>query len=362
MATTPKVSLAEIVGTNNWASISWLESIFANMLFNNRVIDRNQPNAQSILNAWNEKQDNIPSVIDLGYISYIFKEFNIPVIGNTEPDAIDPKFLTLKTKTFYGNQWYAASTIQKDLIRAQDPITYLNQFVGRVLTTQLNQTICSTLGGMSDITEITVGGADVEFSEELVEQASGLKGDAGYKGFKRFYMHSDTLKDIRSKQRSGTIKDVLIAPIKAQERTSVKIDGSSAGTSLGQYMDTSLAGESEMAYLGSTSIVLDNSLTAGVISIVEDGAFAFVQQEFNNPLSYEFQAKANFGIGREEMGIRYAYIMHPIGFNFKGVLGTSYANGFGLSMAELSAGNQYELGFDIKKCKILQMKVKIGTD
>ncbi len=365
MAIVASQTFSDIIEDNDWSSVSWKEAEYANVFLKNGIIDTDQPQAQAVINAWDENQENIPDIISLGYVSYPFKEFNIPVIGNTEPVAVDPTFLTLKTKTFYGNQWYGVSTIQRDLLRAADGVSYVNEFLGRIFSIQTNQTVCSTLAGMSDIEEITVGGDDSEFSEELVEKASALKGDAGYKGFSRFYMHSDTLTDIRTKQRSGTIKDVLIAPRKTEQKTAIKIEGSASGTSLGQFVDTSFTGESIMAYLGSTPIYLDDSLKKGVISIVDNGAFAFVQQEFNNPLSYERKAKSNYGVGKEEFGVRYAYIVHPIGFNFKGVLQTgggagTYDNIFGLSLAELGAGGQYELGLDIKKCKIFQIKVKIG--
>lgn len=360
-------SLEDIIGNNDFHSLSYLESEYANALIGNPSITMVGSNGRNILNAYRETGDNLPGVLEVGYSGYDHAEWNTGNTSDDEASAEDPFFLTYKTKTFYKNRWFNVKTIQRDLIKAIDPVAFLNGFIAKDLITYFNTVMSATLSGMSDITDITVGDGTANFSQGLVQQADGIKGDAGYKSFSRFYMNSATVADILMKQRNGTIKNPLIEPLKIGEQAVLRSDPGTAGVKYGQSITKKMGGVSNLVYLGSIPIVLDDNLKDGVISILDDGAFALAQTEFKNPMSYHHKPMTGNGSGKEVLGMRVSFIMHPVGFNFVGEKTTNigagnYANTFGLSLAELISGGQYEAGYNIKETKIIQIKVKVGGE
>ncbi len=360
-------SLEDIIGNNDFHSLSYLESEYANTLINNPSITMVGSNGRDHLNAYLATGDNLPAVLEVGYSGYDHAEWNTGNTSDDEATAEDPFFLTYKTKTHYKNRWFNVKTIQRDLIKALDPVAFLNGFIAKDLITYYNTLMAATLAGMSDITGITVGNGTANFSQGLVQQAEGIKGDAGYKSFSRFYMNSATVADILMKQRNGTIKNPLIEPLKIGEQATIRVDAGTDGSKYGQSIEKRMGGASNLAYLGSIPIVLDDNLKDGVISILEEGAFAFAQTEFKNPISYHRKPMSGNGSGKEVLGMRVSFIMHPVGFNFVGEKTTNigagnYANTFGLSLAELISGGQYEAGYNIKETKIIQIKVKVGGE
>ncbi len=366
MAQVTENTVEEVIANNNYSSISHIESTEANTFKNNPSITMTGTDGRLIMNAFTLVDKNIPSVLEVGYTGYKHEEWNI---GNTSNDmaiAAEAFFLKYQTKTYYANRWFSIKTIQKDLMKSSDPAGLLNDFLAKDAFQYYNSVMCATLAGMKDIEEITVGDGTKNFSQSLVLEAEGIRGDAGYKGFNRFYMHSDTLKDILKKQDGIDINKALIQPIKIGEQATINVASGTAGTTIGQSIQTRMGGLSTMAYLGSVPIILDDELEKGIISILGDGAFAFAVAEKNDPIAYERIGKTGNGSGKEEFGMRVTFIMHPVGFNFTGVESTEtgagkYAEKTGLSLAELKAGGQYQAGYDIKQTKIIQIKVKMGT-
>ncbi len=357
-------SLEDILGDNDFHSLSYLESEYANTLINNPSVTMVGSDGRDHLNAYEMQNKNLPSVLEVGYSGYDHAEWNTGNTSDDEATAEDPFFLTYKTKTYYKNRWFNVKTIQRDLLKALDPVAFLNGFIAKDLITYYNTVIAGTLAGMSDITAVTIGDGSKEFSQGLVQQAEGIKSDAGYKSFSRFYMNSATVSNILTKQRLGTIKNPLIEPLKIGEKAILRVDAGTEGAKYGQSVEKKMGGVSNLVYLGSIPIVLDDNLKDGVISILEEGAFAFAQTEFNNPLNYHRKPMSGNGSGKEVLGMRVSFIMHPVGFNFVGSKSTNigagnYASPFGLSLAELISGGQYEVGHNIKETKIIQIKVSM---
>jgi len=341
------MTIQEVIQNNNWTSIAFEKSTAVNRLFNSGILGRAGEQAQKILDAID--YDNVQSVITVGIVNSEFEEQNLGDATDNEAGAIEPTFGEVNVKTFYGNKWWKVRTIQRDLLNASKPITLVGEKVGAYWAEQLNKIISATVSGMADITGITIGDGTANLSRQMVIDARKLKKDMGVGKLANAYMSSTTLFDILGKQEAGTITSEVIS------ETYGMVEIVENGVRKMVQSDTP-----EYKLMGVTKIVVDDTMKDGVISLVEDGAFAFEQKNIKKPLMYNHNPKAGNGAGSEEWGTKALYICHPVGFSFKGVLGTDYANKSGLTLAELQGGGLYELKTDPKLAKITNLKVKIG--
>ena len=337
----------DVVQKNNWSSSSFIESTAVNRLLNSGIITAASQQAQDLLNAIN--YENVQSTVRVGMVGYNWAEQNLGDASDKSAVALQPIFDELDVKTFYGNQWWGVRAIQKDLMNSTQPNRLVLEHVGRYWATQFNKIISATVSGMSDITAITEGDGTNNLSRKMVIAARKKKGDMGFGKLAKMYMNSTTIADILDKQEDGIIKELITE--KYGQVTIVK-DGV---TQLVQ-SDTP-----QYVYGGATPIVVDDAMKDGIISLIEQGAFAFVQKDLSNPLMYSNDPKSGNGVGKEEWGTKALYVLHPIGFSFKGEYGTNYASRSGLSLAELQGGGQYGLKVDAKLAPITNLKIKIGV-
>ena len=341
-------TIQDVIQNNNWKSVSFEKSTDVNKLISGGIVTGASEGAKNFLNAL--EYDNVQSTLTVGVVDSGWVEQNLGDASDTVVSAIEPLFDEATVKTFYGNQWWAVRTIQKDLLNATKPNQLVLNKVGSYWATQWNRIISATISGMSDIATITIGDGLSDLSKTLITSARKLKKDMGVGKLANAYMSSTTLFDAIEKQDAGTIVSEIITE-KYGQVTVVK-DGI-----------TQVVQSDTPTYVLNkvTPIIVDDTITDGIISLVEDGAFAFGQKNIKDPLMYDKSAKAGNGAGKEEYGTKSLYIIHPIGFSFKGVLGTTYASKSGLSLAELQGGGLYELKVDPKLSPITNIKVKIGA-
>lgn len=341
-------TIAEVIQNNKWKSVSFEQSTEVNKLINSGIVTGASDGAKNFLNALD--YDNVQSTLTVGVVDSVWAEQNLGDASDTIASSIEPLFDEATVKTFYGNQWWAVRTIAKDLLNITKPNQFVLEKIGTYWSTQWNKIISATISGMSDISDITIGDGTENLSKTLVTKARKLKKDMGVGKLANAYMSSTTLFDVIEKQDAGTITSEIITE-KYGQVTVVK-DGI-----------TQIVQSDTPTYVLNkvTPIIVDDTMSDGIVSLVEDGAFAFAQKNIQDPLMYEKSAKSGNGAGKEEFGTKSLYIMHPIGFSFIGVLGTDYASKSGLSLAELQGGGLYELQVDIKLSPITNLKVKIGA-
>jgi len=338
--------IADIIQNNNWKSSSFEDSTDVNRLYQAGILTSASPSAKDIVNAVGE--DNVQSVVTVGLVDVDWAEQNLGDASDTTVAALEAVFGEAQVKTFYGNQWWGVRTIERDLMNSNEPNRLVLNKVGSFWATQINRIMSATVSGMSDIAAITVGDGLSNLSRTMVIDARKKKGDMGFGKLANMYMNSTTLADILTKQEAGTIPELITE--KYSQVTIVK-DGI---TQLVQ-SDTP-----EYVYAGTTKVVVDDAMSDGIISMVEAGAFAHTFKDLTSPLTYSNDPKAGNGAGKEEWGTKALYIVHPIGFTFKGALGVSYASKSGLTLAELQGGGLYDLVVDPKLSMIQNLKVKIG--
>jgi len=339
------MTILNVIQNNQWKSSSFIQSTDVNKLISGGIVTGASEQASAILNAMD--YGNVQSTMTIGLVDTAWAEQNFGDATDTLASSLEPFFDEYKVKTFYGNQWWAVRTIQKDLMNSTEPNRLVLNKVGAYWATQWNRIISATVSGMSTIAGITVGDGLVNFSRSMVISAMTLKGDMGFGKLNEMYMSSATFADQLAKQE---VAGVTLFTQGSKQRT-VKVNG----------VETLVAtNETVWYYDGATEVVLDDTMTLGIISLISKGAFAFSQKDLNDPLMYEKTAKAGNGAGKEEYGTKSLYIMHPIGFDFVGVLGTNYASKSGLTLAELQGGGQYALKVDAKLSPITNLKVKIG--
>jgi len=345
------MTIAQVIQDNKWQSVSFEKSTDANALINSGIVTRAGENANAILSAIS--YDNVQSTIKVGLVDSAWAEQNLGDASDTTVAGIEAVFDEVDVKTFYGNQWWAVRTIQKDLLNATKPITLVGERIGSYWATQWNRIISATVSGMADIVAITVGGVDTngnatqDLDRLMVVDAMSKKGDMGFGALDKMYMNSTTFADQLKKQI--TAGDQLFT--RASANTLIGANGKVVAENTNR---------ETWVYDNATPIVLDDTMKDGIISLVSDGAFAFEQKNMTSPLMYNNDPKAGNGAGKEEFGTKALYILHPIGFTFVGVLGTNYASKSGLSLAELQAGGLYSLKVDAKLAPITNLKVKIG--
>ena len=347
------MTIAQVIQDNNWQSVSFEKSTDVNALINSGVITRAGESANALLSAIS--YDNVQSTLTVGLVDSTWAEQNLGDASDTTVTGIEAVFDEVNVKTFYGNQWWAVRTIQKDLLNTTKPITLVGERIGSYWATQWNRIISATISGMADIAEITVGEVDgvtglptQNLDRLMVVDAMSKKGDMGFGALDRMYMNSVTFADQLKKQI--TAGDQLFTRAKAN--TLIGTNGKVVAENTNR--DT-------WVYDNATPIILDDTMKNGIISLVSDGAFAFEQKNMTSPLMYNNDPKAGNGAGKEEFGTKALYILHPIGFSFVGVQGTNYASKSGLSLAELQAGGLYALKVDAKLAPITNLRVKIGA-
>lgn len=339
-------TIQEVIQNNDWKSVSFEKSTDVNALINSGVVTRAGEQATALLGAM--EYDNVQSTMTVGLVDSDWAEQNFGDATDTEASAIEPFFDEVSVKTFYGNQWWAVRTIQKDLLSASQPNRLVLNKIGAFWATQWNKIITATISGMADIASITVGDGSGNLDRLMVVDAMSKKGDMGFGALDTMYMNSVTFADQLKKQI--TAGDQLFTRVKAE--TVFGTNGTFVGVN---------SGADIWVYDNATPIVLDDTMSNGIISLVSNGAFAFEQKNLNDPIMYEKSAKAGNGAGKEEFGTKSLYIIHPIGFTFVGALGTDYASKSGLSLAELQGGGLYDLQVDAKLAPITNLKIKIGA-
>ena len=340
-------TIQEVIQNNNWKSVSFEKSAEVNKLISGGIVTGASEGAKNFLNAMDF--ENVQSTMTVGIVDSVWAEQNLGDASDTVVSGVEPLFDEAKVKTFYGNQWWAVRTIQKDLLNATKPNQLVLDKIGSFWATQWNKILSATVSGMSDITAITIGDGTQELTKSVLTSARKLKKDMGVGKLADAYMSSTTLFDVIEKQDAGTIAEIITE--KYGQVTVVK-DGI-----------TQVVQSDTPTYVLNkvTTIKVDDTMKDGIISLVEAGAFAFSQKNIKDPLMYDKSAKSGNGAGKEEFGTKSLYIIHPIGFSFKGVLGTDYASKSGLTLAELQGGGLYELQVDAKLAPITNLKIKIGS-
>ena len=338
--------LKDIILNNNWKSSDYMQSTDVNRLFNSGIVTQGSDAAQRMIQAVD--YDNVQSTMTVGMTDYEWAEQNFADATDNEPTALEPYFDEATAKIFFGNQWWKVRGIQKDLMNTTQPVRLVLNKSGSYWATMWNRVIAATISGMKDIAAITVGDGTLNLSANMVIDARLKKGDMGWSKLAKMHMNSKTLHDILAKQLAGSItKDLVKA-----------IYGSQTVTENG--VTTTVTSQTPIyVYEGVVPIVVDDSMTDGIIALVEDAAFAFAQNNMSSPLMYSENPKTG-GVGSEEWGTKALYLMHPVGFSFKGELGTHYANKTGLTLAELLAGGLYELKVDPKLTLMTNLRVKVG--
>lgn len=339
--------IKDIILNNAWKSSSFQKATEVNRLFNSGIVSKASDAAQTLIQAMD--YNNVQSTVRVGLVDYKWAEQNFGDASDTVATALEAVFDELDVKVFYGNQWWGVRSIQKDLMDETQPNRLVLNKVGQFWATQFNKIISATVSGMGDIPEITIGDGTDNLSRKMVIKARKNKGDMGFGKLAKMYMNSTTMADLLDKQEDGTIKELITE--KYGQVTIVK-DG------ITQVVQSDTP---SYVYGGATPIVVDDAMKDGIISLIEDGAFAFTQKDLADPLMYDKSSKAGNGAGKEEWGTKALYIMHPVGFSFKGVYGTNFASRSGLSLAELQGGGLYELKVDAKLAPITNLKILIGT-
>ncbi len=338
-------TIQDVILNNAWKSSSFMQSTDVNRLFNSGIVNSASDQAQALINAID--YDNVQATVRVGMVGYDWAEQNLGDASDTVVTALQPMFDEVDVKTFYGNQWWGVKTIQRDLMNTTQPNRLVLETVGRYWAKMYNKIISATIAGLSKLPKITVGDGTTNLSRKMVIEARRRKGDMGFGRLAKMYMSSATLADILTKQADG-------APELVTERYGL-ITIVKDGVTQQVQNDTP-----EYVYGGVTPIVVDDALADGVISLVEDGAFAFAQKELANPLAYVNNPKSGNGAGAEEWGTKALYILHPVGFSFVGKHGVNYQSRSGLTIAELQGGGLYELKVDAKLSPITNLKVKMG--
>lgn len=340
-------TIQNVIQNNSWKSSSFKQSTEVNRLFNGGIIATASQQAQDLLNAID--YDNVQSTVRVGMVDYDWAEQNLGDATDRTATALQPIFDELDVKTYYANQWWGVRSIQKDLMSSTQPNRLVLEHVGRYWATQFNKIVSSTVSGMGDIAAITVGNGTENLSRKMVISARRKKGDMGFGKLAKMYMNSITMADILDKQEDNLIKELVTE--KYGKVTIVK-DG------ITQLVESDTP---QYVYGGVTPIVVDDAMKNGIISLIEEGAFAFAQKDLASPLMYSNDPKAGNGVGKEEWGTKCLYVLHPIGFGFKGRHGVNFASRSGLSLAELQGGGQYELKVDPKLSLITNLRVRIDT-
>lgn len=358
--------IADIIQNNNWRTSSFERSTDVNRLFNSGILTMMGQQANDAVSAID--QSNVQSVITLGLSDFGFKEQNLgSSIIATKATSIAADFKEYQVKTFYGNQWWQVTNIERDLMQINKPLQHVNEKIGAYWAIQINKLIGATVSSLTRITEITTGDGTKNLSLQMVLDSRNLKAELGYGDLGRMYMSSGTLFDILTKINDGRIPFPLIT--EAHGDLSISLTNPVGNPSSPIYQTTAQQTRTAPMYVfnGVTPIVLDDSIANGTISIVENNAFGYARKDLTSPLMYANDPKSGNGAGSEEWGTKSLYVVHPLGFGFigkqgavPGTGGVTYVSRSGLTIAELLAYKQYALVEDVKLSKIMNLNVKIG--
>lgn len=341
--------LKDVLFENDWSSASFHDSHEVNRLINTGLLTPIEGAMRQDIDGLSS--ENMKSVIVAGIIYRVFQE---PVGMDASDNEITPNELNqkeYKVKTFYQAYSERVRKIQEDIMpmSVEDAKVYLVNFYGQYWATHWNNIMAYTIKGMVGISDIVVGDGTENFSHAMVRKARKMYGDKGYAGLGKFYMSSTTLDDILEKDESSTSRPLLS---ETYGQTTITKDG----------VTTVVQDENPTyKYNGVTPVEVDDAMPDGVIAIVSKGAFGIGERNISKPLVEAVNELAGLGSGVRQLVSRKSFVLHPTGFNFKGVLGTTFSKVSELSYAELGAGNQYEVAHDVKDTKIRILRVKIGA-
>lgn len=355
--------IADIILNNKWRTSSFEGTVELDRLFKSGVLTMMGSQANAAVSAID--QDNVQSVVYVGSQEFAFEEQNLggPASIAKDAGAITADYKTYGAKTFYGNKWWNVSNIEQDLMKIDMPNDLVRQTVGAYWATQINKIIGASVSSLARVTEITTGNGTDELSLQMVLDSRNKKAEHGYGELGRMYMSSSTLYAILSKINKGTIPYPIITETHGDLSISRTNPIGTPATPLFQTTAQQARLTPEYKFNGVTPIIVDDSISKGIISMVENGAFGYARKDLTSPLMYANLPKSGNGAGSEEWGTKSLYVVHPLGFSFTGVLaGTgvtnaTYANKAGLTLTELLTKKQYSLVGDVKLSKIMNLKV-----
>lgn len=342
------MTIQQVIQNNSWGSVNFNQSSNVMRLYQSGMVTGSGVAAERMINALDF--DNVQDTIQLGFTGYPWAEQNFGDASDTVAAALQPFFETQIVKTFYGNMWWEVSGIQQDLLSASKPKRLVLEHVGKYWGTMWNKLLSATISGMSDIAAITVGNGTQDLSRKMVIDARKKKGDLGFGKLATMYMSSTTLADILTKQAASESAESLITEHYETYRVSEGNISREVKAETPKYL-----------YCGVTPVVIDDAMTDGIISLVDDYAFVLQPKKLANALMYDENARSGNGVGKKQWGTRMLYVLHPTGFSFKGRRGVDYSSASGLTIAELSGGGLYELSVDPKFSPIINLKIRIGA-
>lgn len=363
---TAKRTLEQIILDNEWTSHSFFDSTELNALITGGIIDTSDDRGEAILSGLDRQ--NVQSTYRLGFSDIDHSEANIgSTISSQMVNGSRAFFKEANVKTFYNNQWWEVPAMERHLLNEAEPVRFLLEEIGRYWAQEIDMKIAATLDGMKDIPEITVGDGTKQFSEDLILMARELKGDFGVRELFTMYMSSATLFALLRKQRANTIDNLIVeayGPTSLVGENRVGSDGTRGEASRG-FSNVLASRTPRFFYNGVTPIVVSDNLEDGIAHMVDNGAFAYNQANFTDPIVYDYQPRAGNGAGIEQYGSRALFLLHPKGFSFTGQQSQTggsgkFANNGGLTLAELKAGGQYELNEDVKLARIFNVRFTIA--
>ena len=335
--------IADVILNNNWKATSVNKSTVVNAVLQSGVVSQASQEATDLLGALNEQ--NVNSTITTSLIGYDWAEGNLGDSSGTVVSGLAENFDEATAKVQYVNQWWNVRTIQKDLLASTEPNRVVNEFMGRFWSETFNRIMASTITGIAvGIPALVNDILTATFTEEAVLDTMLLKGDKGMAGLDTMQMNSATFISAKKKEPTLFTQTFGADVVQVVGGVETVVRGKPTG----------------WVYDGYVKVVIDDVLTNGYIALVDVNAFAYAEKEnIEKPMMYSEDAKAGNGAGSEDFGTKKAFIMHPVGFNFVGVLATDYASKSGVTLAELQSGDLYELVVPVKLSPITVLKVTL---
>lgn len=336
------MTIAQVILNNNWKTTTVSKSTAINAILTSGIVTGGAQEATDMLNAINEQ--NVNSTITTALIGYAWAEGNLGDSSSTVPTALAEAFTEAKVKVNYVNQWFGVPTIQKDLLASTTPLATVNEFIGRFWAETYNKMIASTVTGISTIATLLNDLGLGTFTDNAVLDTMLIKGDMGMSGLHSMQMNSKTFISAKKKAPSSFTQTFSQPIMQVVGGVETMIQGKPTG----------------WLYQGYVKVVIDDVMADGIIALIDENAFVLVEKEnIEKPLMYKYDPKAGNGAGIEEFGTKKLFVLHPLGFNFKGVLGTDFASKSGVTLAELQSGALYELAVDKKLSPITVLKVAL---
>lgn len=333
------MTIAQVILNNNWKATSVNKSTAVNAVLESGIIATGSQDAQDMLNAINEQ--NVNSTITTSLIGYAWAEGNIGNSTSTVPASLAEAFTEAKVKVNYINQWWGVPTIQKDLLASTTPNLVVNEFIGRFWAETYNKMMTSTITGLATITALVNDILTGTFTANAVLDTMLIKGDMGMKGLNTMQCNSATFISMKKKEPAMFTQTFGDPILKVVGGTETYVRGKPTG----------------WLYDGYVRVIIDDTMVNGLLALVDENAFVLVEKtNIEKPLMYKDDPKGGNGAGLEDFGTKKLFVVHPLGFNFVGVQGTTYADKGGLTMAELASGSQYALAVDKKLSPITFLK------